>query len=121
MHRHPFGAAFYRSEEPFALIHTDLMGPVGQMSVSQHKYIMVIIDDYTRYAWVYFLKKKSHASDRLMEFFALVSRQFDAKVKKVRSRSRREFLSNALSAWFKTQGVIHELSIRHTPKQNGVT
>jgi len=63
---------------------------------------MVIIDDYTRYAWVYFLKKKSHASKRLIEFFALVSRQFDAKVKKVMSHRGGEFLSNALSAWFKT-------------------
>jgi len=53
---------------------------------NRHKYIMVVVDDHTRYAWVYFLKKKSYVvAERLREFFALAQRQFDALVKKVRS------------------------------------
>jgi len=61
MHEHPFGVASFRASRPFELLHTDLMGPVDTPSVFRHKYIMVIVDDFTRYAWVYFLRKKSHA------------------------------------------------------------
>ena len=49
-HEHPFGAASSRASRPFELLHTDLMGPVDTASVFRHKYIMVIVDDYTRYA-----------------------------------------------------------------------
>jgi len=93
------------------LIHTDQMGSVDQLSCLKHKYIMVVIDDYTRYAWVYFLKKKSYAADRLREFFALVERQFEAKVKRLRSDRGGEFLSKSFESWLESQGVIHELSI----------
>jgi len=79
MHRHPFGASSSRAKQPFELIHTDLMGPVDTQSCFQSKYIMVIIDDCTRYAWVYFLRKKYHAAERLRDFFALVQRQFKSR------------------------------------------
>jgi hypothetical protein len=102
MHRHPFRASAFKSKKSFELIHTDLMGPVNEASCNRHKYIMVVVDDHTRYAWVYFLKKKSYAAERLREFFALAQRQFDALVKKVRSDRGGEFLSKELSLWFES-------------------
>ena len=120
MHEHPFGVASFRASRPFELLHTDLMGPVDTPSVFRHKYIMVIVDDFTRYAWVYFLRKKSHAAAQLKDFFAYASRQFEATVRRVRSDRGGEFLDGKLGAWFQRLGVVHELSISHTPQQNGV-
>ena len=120
MHRHPFSASSSKSSAAFELLHTDLMGPVQTLSCKHNKYILVIIDDHTRYAWVYFLKKKNHAAERLREFFALVERQHAAKVKRLRSDRGGEFLSIALGSWMEAQGIVHELSIPNTPQQNGV-
>ena len=42
--------------EPLELLHMDLCGPMGIQSYHQKKYILVIVDDYSRYTWVFFLK-----------------------------------------------------------------
>ena len=121
MHQHPFGVSSSRASKPFELIHTDLMGPVETLSaVGRHRYIMVIVDDFTRFAWVFFLRKKSQAPERLKLFFAFVRRQFEFSVMQVRSDRGGEFLAERLTTWFAELGVVHQLSIRNTPQQNGV-
>ncbi|GJU96971.1 retrovirus-related pol polyprotein from transposon TNT 1-94 [Tanacetum coccineum] len=40
------------------LLHMDLFGPVTPRSINHEKYTLVIVDEYSRYTWVYFLKKK---------------------------------------------------------------
>ena len=86
MHQHPFGSSSHRAEAPFDMVHSDLMGPVEKPSaVGKNRYVLTFIDDCTRYTWVYFLKKKSHAAERVKRFFAYVKTQFDRQVKALRS------------------------------------
>ncbi|GKB36145.1 integrase, catalytic region, zinc finger, CCHC-type containing protein, partial [Tanacetum coccineum] len=40
------------------LLHMDLCGPMRVASINGKKYILVIVDDYSRYTWVYFLHSK---------------------------------------------------------------
>ena len=58
-----------RATTKLGLIHVDLGGG-GNItpSVGGAKYYMIITDDLTRYRWVYFLKYKSEASERLKDF-----------------------------------------------------
>ena len=119
MHRHPFSAATPRATRPLERVCTDLMGPLSP-SVFRHKYIMVIVDEYTRYAWVFFLKQKSHASQRIKDFFAYAQRQFGRTISCIRSDRGGEFLSEELLSWYERNGIVHELSIRNTPQQNGI-
>ena len=121
MHQHPFAPASSRATRPLELVHTDLMGPVNKRSrKGHHKYIMVIVDDFTRYGWVYFLRRKSQAPERLKNFIRMVERQFAAKVATVRSDRGGEYLANRLTTWFDKLGIHHHLSIPDTPQQNGV-
>ena len=47
------------------LLHVDLMGPTRTESLGGKRYIMVIVDDFSRYTWVEFLIEKSEACEKL--------------------------------------------------------
>ncbi|XP_062075968.1 uncharacterized protein LOC133780108 [Humulus lupulus] len=63
------------------LIHVDLMGPMQNESLSGKRFVMVLVDDYSRYTWVDFLKEKS---DTFGLFSALVLRLQNEKESKIR-------------------------------------
>jgi len=48
-----------KSKKCFDLIHIDLWGPYSIPSIHEHKYFFTIIDDYSRYTWIFLLKQKS--------------------------------------------------------------
>ncbi|GJX08080.1 retrovirus-related pol polyprotein from transposon TNT 1-94 [Tanacetum coccineum] len=61
------------------LLHMDLFGPVSPISINHEKYTVVIVDEYSRYTWVYFLRKKSQAAEMIMSFVRMVENQNDIK------------------------------------------
>jgi hypothetical protein len=42
---------------PLELLHMDLFGPIAYISISGSKYCLVIVDDYSRFTWVFFLQE----------------------------------------------------------------
>ncbi|GJY45560.1 retrovirus-related pol polyprotein from transposon TNT 1-94 [Tanacetum coccineum] len=50
------------------LLHMDLCGPIQVASINGKKYILVIVDDYSRYTWVYFLRTKDEAPKMIIDF-----------------------------------------------------
>jgi len=48
-----------KSKKCFDLIHVDMWGPYSFTSIHGHKYFLTIVDDYSRYTWVFPLKQKS--------------------------------------------------------------
>ncbi|GJW45938.1 retrovirus-related pol polyprotein from transposon TNT 1-94 [Tanacetum coccineum] len=71
------------------LLHMDLFGPVTPTSINHEKYTLVIVDEYSRYTWAYFLKKKSKAPETIMSFIKRVENQNDIKVKQLRTDNGR--------------------------------
>ena len=65
-HRLPFMKSPNRKSTMFELVHTYLMRPTKTLSYSGCRYVMVFVDDFSRYTWVKFLKEKSEA---LSKFF----------------------------------------------------
>ena len=55
-------------EKSLHLLHMDLFGPVSTPSMGGKKYTLVIVDEFTRYTWVFFLKYKSEAADEIINF-----------------------------------------------------
>ena len=47
------------TSKAFELLHMDLFGPTQYTSISGNKYSFVIVDDFTRYTWIFFLVDKS--------------------------------------------------------------
>jgi hypothetical protein len=56
------------TDRPLELLHIDLFGPIAYISISGSKYCLVIVDDYSRFTWVFFLQEKSQTQETLKGF-----------------------------------------------------
>jgi transposase InsO family protein len=79
------------SSRPLELLHMDLFGPVAYLSIGGSKYGLVIIDDFSRFTWVFFLQDKSETQGTLKRFLRRAQNEFELKVKKIRSDNGSEF------------------------------
>ena len=61
-----------RRDTKLALVHSDLCGPMPNLSLGGASYFMTFIDDYSRKVWVYFLKHKDEALSVFKTFVTLV-------------------------------------------------
>ncbi|GJS69557.1 retrovirus-related pol polyprotein from transposon TNT 1-94 [Tanacetum coccineum] len=99
---------------------TDLCGPMRVASINGKKYILVIVDDYSRYTWVYFLRTKDEAPDMIIDFVNQVQRNLKASILTIRTDNGTEFKNEKLRAFYAKLGIVHKTSIARTPQQNGV-
>jgi transposase InsO family protein len=70
---------------PLEMLYMDLFGPVAYISIGGNKYGLVIVDDYSRFTWVFILQDKSETQEVLKKLLKRAQNEFDAKVKKIRS------------------------------------
>ncbi|GJT10475.1 retrovirus-related pol polyprotein from transposon TNT 1-94 [Tanacetum coccineum] len=56
------------------LLHMDLCGPMRVASINGKKYILVIVDDYSRYTWTLFLRSKDETPEVLKDFLTMIQR-----------------------------------------------
>jgi hypothetical protein len=119
-HRIPSRDPMTRATTKLGLIHVDLGGG-GNItpSVGGAKYYMIITDDLTRYRWVYFLKYKSEASEKLKDFATWIENQEGIKIKRVRSDGG-ELDSIRTRQWSAGRGIQWEYTVPYAPDQNGV-
>nr|GEU55823.1 hypothetical protein [Tanacetum cinerariifolium] len=53
----------FASNKSLYLLHMDLCGPMHVESINRKRYVLVVVDDYSRYTWVLFLHSKDEASE----------------------------------------------------------
>nr|GEV03513.1 zinc finger, CCHC-type [Tanacetum cinerariifolium] len=78
------------NQEKLYLLHMDLCGSMRVASVNGKKYILVIVDDYSRFTWV----------------------------KCLRTDNGTEFVNQTLCEYYEKVGISHETSIARSPWQN---
>jgi transposase InsO family protein len=105
---------------PLELLHMDIFGPVAYASIGGNKYGFVIVDDYSRYTWVFFMKDKSKVYEIFKKFATTAQNEFDVKIKRVRSDNGTEFKNTNIEEYLDEEGIGHELSVPYTPQQNGI-
>nr|GEX97476.1 hypothetical protein [Tanacetum cinerariifolium] len=93
------------------LLHMDLCGPMRVASINGKKYILVIIDNYSRYTWTLFLHSKDETPDVLKVFLTTIQRNLQASVITVQTDRGTEFLNKNLNAFFKEEGIEHQLQL----------
>lgn len=118
--RLPFPISSIRSKECFELLHCDIWGRYRNPSTSGASYFLTVVDDYSRSVWVFLLKHKFEAGDRLIFFHKMVKTQFGKLIKRIRCDNGGEFVSNRMQNFYAEQGIILETTCPHTPQQNGV-
>ncbi|KAJ0958119.1 putative RNA-directed DNA polymerase [Helianthus annuus] len=102
------------------LLHMDLFGPVNVLSIGKKAYCLVIVDDYSRYTWVYFLSHKNETAVLVKQFITLAENQASTKVKVIRSDNGTEFKNVTLDTFCINKGIDRQFSAPRTPQQNGV-
>nr|GEX08326.1 hypothetical protein [Tanacetum cinerariifolium] len=74
------------------LLHMDLYGPMRVASINGKKYILVIVDDYSKYTWTLFLHSKDETPEVLKDLITMIQRNLQALVITVRTDRGTEFL-----------------------------
>ncbi|KAJ9544522.1 hypothetical protein OSB04_024229 [Centaurea solstitialis] len=105
---------------PLQLLHMDLFGPVNVQSIAGKKYTLVIIDEYSRYTWVFFLRSKSDTPEEIILFVRKMERLNNLTVRSIRSDHGTEFKNSTLETFFDQKGISQNFSSVRTPQQNGV-
>jgi transposase InsO family protein len=105
---------------PLEMLYMYLFGPIAYISIGSNKCGIVIIDDYSRFTWVFFLQDKSETQEVLKKFLKRAQNEFDDKVKKIRSDNGSEFKNTQVEDYLDQEGIKHEFSAPYTPQQNGV-
>ena len=108
------------TRRPLELLHMDLFGPNSYKSLGGNSFGLVIVDDFSRFTWVFFLDDKSQVQKIFKNFARKAQNQFEVKIKKVRSDNETEFKNTNVDIFLDEEGISHEFSATYTPQQNGV-
>ncbi|GJV36753.1 retrovirus-related pol polyprotein from transposon TNT 1-94 [Tanacetum coccineum] len=108
------------NQEKLYLLHMDLCGPMRVASINGKRYILVIVDDYSRFTWVRFLKTKDEAPAAIIKCIKNIQVCLKATVRNVRTDNGTEFVNQTLREWYENVGITHQTSVARTPQQNGV-
>nr|GFA84219.1 putative ribonuclease H-like domain-containing protein [Tanacetum cinerariifolium] len=108
------------SKQRLHLLHMDLCGPMRVASINAKRYVLVIVDDYSRYTWVHFLKTKHETPEVINNFLKKIYVRLQAPVIIVRTDNGTELKNQVLKEYFDSVGIIHETSAAKNPQQNGV-
>jgi transposase InsO family protein len=118
--RKPHKAAEKRHLVPLELIHSDICEMDGVLTEGGQRYFMTMIDDASRYCYVYLLKTKDRALNCFKTYKVEVENQLEKKVKDFRSDRGSEYFSNEFDLFSVEHGVIHERTLPYSSQSNGV-
>ncbi|GJV22280.1 retrovirus-related pol polyprotein from transposon TNT 1-94 [Tanacetum coccineum] len=108
------------NQEKLYLLHMDLCGLMRVASINEKRYILVIVDDYSRFTWVRFLRTKDEAPEAIIKCIKNIQVRLNATVRNVRTDNGTEFVNQTLREFYENVGISHQTSVARTPQQNGV-
>jgi histone deacetylase 1/2 len=83
----------------------------------RYEYYVSFIDDFSKFSWIYLLKKKSDVFQVFHNFQQLVERQFGRKIVTIQSDWCGEY--EKINSFFHKVGIEHHVSCPHAHQQNG--
>ncbi|MCO5568445.1 hypothetical protein L7F22_022144 [Adiantum nelumboides] len=119
MSRTKFPRSTHRTNQPLELVHSDVFGPLPIKSLTGNSYVLLFMDDYSKYTIIFFLKHKSETFHCFQRYHNLTERQTSHALKVLRTDNGGEYLSHEFRDYFLQHGILHQLTIAHTPQKNG--
>ncbi|KAJ9565988.1 hypothetical protein OSB04_001954 [Centaurea solstitialis] len=112
--------AEYRATNILEMVHGDICGPVDPPTQAGNSYILVLIDDYSRYMWSFLLKHKSDASGVIKRFKRVIEKRTGKEIKTFHTDRGGEFTSHELNRFCDEEGISRMLTAPYAPQQNGI-
>ncbi|GKC85623.1 retrovirus-related pol polyprotein from transposon TNT 1-94 [Tanacetum coccineum] len=101
-------------------LHMDLCGPMRVQTINGKKYILVIVDDYSRFTWVKFLRSKDETPEFVINFLKQIQVGLNKTVRYIRTDNGTEFVNQILTKYYERVGIFHQKTVPRTPQQNDV-
>jgi transposase InsO family protein len=99
----------------------DLVGPARVCSEGGKWYVLVIMDDYSRYAWVFFLADKGKKFGFVRDLILRLKNERNGDVvRAIRSGNGSEFKKSRFETFCRNLGLEHQFSTPYVASQNGV-
>ncbi|GKB21720.1 retrovirus-related pol polyprotein from transposon TNT 1-94 [Tanacetum coccineum] len=92
-------------------LHMDLCGPMRVQSIKGKKYILVIVDDYSRFTWVKFLRSKDETPEFVTNFLKQIQVGLNKTVRFIRTDNGTEFVNQVMSEYYEGVGIFHQKSV----------
>ncbi|WVZ84018.1 hypothetical protein U9M48_031102 [Paspalum notatum var. saurae] len=105
---------------PGELLHMDTVGPSRVRSVGGKLYVLVIVDDFSRWSWVHFMEGKDEAYEFVHDLVLRLRNESGHAMRALRSDNGSEFKNDRFKAFCHSQGLEHQFSSPYVPYQNGV-
>jgi hypothetical protein len=84
-------------------------------------YVLVVVDDYSRYVWVFFLEEKGETFGFVRDLvLRLKSERHEDAIRAIHSDNGSEFRNSRFETFCHDLGLEHQFSSLYTPPQNGV-
>nr|GFC80235.1 hypothetical protein [Tanacetum cinerariifolium] len=75
--KHHKSKTAFASNKPLYLLHMDLCEPMRVQSINGKRHVLVVVDDYSRYTWVFFFHSKDEASEVVTQNRSIIHKRFD--------------------------------------------
>ena len=108
------------TSRPLELLHVDLFGPMDVISMDGKSYGFFIVDDYSRFTWVYFLAHKDEALHTFIKHCKKIQNKKGLTLVIVRSDHEGEFENHGFESFCNELGYGHNFYTPKTPQQNGL-
>ncbi|KAC9923458.1 hypothetical protein E3N88_45065 [Mikania micrantha] len=110
----------FRAEHPLDLVYAEVCGPIQPETKGGNRYLLLIVDDNSRYMWPFLIRTKAEVFERFKEFKESTELEYGKKIKGLRTDNGGEFNSQAFKTLCAESGMHHQLTAPYSPQQNGV-
>jgi transposase InsO family protein len=98
----------------------DTISPALVRSIGSKWYILVIVDDYSCYSWVFFLESKDEVFEHFQNLGLRLNNEHPNCLKAIQSDNGTEFRNASFDQFCLEHGVDQQFSAPHVPQQNEV-
>jgi len=111
IHRFHFPKTAWRANAPLELVYADICGATRTPSMSNKRYFLPFVDDYSRMIWIYFLDKKLEAFLVFMQLKALLEKQSGCQMKTLRTDHEGEFIYKPFLDYYRENGIQRQFTV----------
>jgi transposase InsO family protein len=104
------------TERPRQLLHMNIVGPSRVCPIGGKWYVLVIVDDYSHYSWVFFLESKDEVFEHFQSLALRLNNEHPNSLKAIHSDNGTEFKNASFDEFCLEHGIDQQFSIPHVPQ-----